>query len=780
MAATMDHARSTISKIFCGEPRSYMRFNLAQNIEGDSSQVEMKLSNDDEEAPNSEGTPRHQDTYSRRPPRPAKNVIFYVIGVLLIFVIGYLIGYLTNRRQDLKTADCTPDSDPEPEAFTRGVTAIEAEPTLDWSDIRNLLRGKLSAELLQGRLREFSLSSHEAGTDGDEQLANGVFSAFKMYGMNPWTDEHFVKLQSLSSASPNKVQFGAEEIGRPKGYLAYSASGTKQGRVVYAHYGQPEDLKYVADMKIDLAGSVVLLRAGKISFAEKVANAAKVKAVAVLIYPDPANYSNIQNEALYGHVHLGSGDPFTPGFPSFNHTQFPPAQSSGLPGILAQTITADMAAKIFQKMGGINAPSFWDEGRLPVVYKLGSENDTVSVEVNNVLVEKKIHNVFGVIKGFVDADRYVVIGAQRDSWGPGYAKSTVGTTMLVELARAISDMVEHDGFRPRRSIVFASWSAGEYGSVGTTEWLEGYLASLNMKAFTYINLDGAVTGSQTFKAAASPLLYRLIQTTLREVISPKASEKTLFEEVSGSNWELSVMESMRMDDSAYPFMAFSGIPSVSFRFTKSAGEYEFLGTAQDNEERLSSATEGRTAQFATSAAQFAGQMALRLVHDHLLRLDVERYVVKVRSYVSQINHRIRQLRQSNVVSAGKLEALTVNWLASAVGSFGRASTAIISDMKNSDLNDVEACRIINDRLMGVEHNFLSPYVSAKDVPFHHIVFGSGSHTLAALVEHLNALKVDAPESDTDLFRNQFALATWTIQGCANTLAGNVWALDNEI
>lgn len=38
-------------------------------------------------------------------------------------------------------------------------------------------------------------------------------------------------------------------------------------------------------------------------------------------------------------------------------------------------------------------------------------------------------------------DRYVVIGAQRDAWGPGYAKSTVGTALLVELARTISDMV---------------------------------------------------------------------------------------------------------------------------------------------------------------------------------------------------------------------------------------------------------------------------------------------------------------------------------------------------
>lgn len=40
-------------------------------------------------------------------------------------------------------------------------------------------------------------------------------------------------------------------------------------------------------------------------------------------------------------------------------------------------------------------------------------------------------------------DRYLIIGAQRDAWGPGFAASTVGTSVLVELARSISDMVKH-------------------------------------------------------------------------------------------------------------------------------------------------------------------------------------------------------------------------------------------------------------------------------------------------------------------------------------------------
>lgn len=47
-------------------------------------------------------------------------------------------------------------------------------------------------------------------------------------------------------------------------------------------------------------------------------------------------------------VHLGTGDPYTPGFPSFNQTQFPPVQSSGLPSIPAQPISADTASLLLR------------------------------------------------------------------------------------------------------------------------------------------------------------------------------------------------------------------------------------------------------------------------------------------------------------------------------------------------------------------------------------------------------------------------------------------------
>ncbi|KAM4605469.1 transferrin receptor protein 1-like [Polymixia lowei] len=771
----MDQARSTISKIFNGEPRSYTRFNLTQNMEGDNSQVEMKLSSDMDEEVGGNGVGEHLNHNAGRSPyvvrksgRTPKNICFLAAITLLVFIIGYLIGYLVHREKDL-TPVCAASALPFDDR--QAIHETGATPLMDWDKVKILLSEKLSAPNFEDVFSEFASNDHRAGSPGDEELGRKVLKKFKQYNMGTWTDEHFVKVQEPPASGTNRVSFnGVEE--RPSGFLSYSAIGTVTGAALYAYYGQANDFRVLQDKNIDLNGRVILLRAGKISYAEKVANAARLNASAVLIYPDPESYSIGKDTQLFGHVHLGSGDPYTPGFPSFNHTQFPPVQSSGLPSILAQTITARMAENITRQLGGQTVPGEWGG-----MSKLGDDKNIITVEVNNVPIEKKINNVFGVIKGFVDADRYVVLGAQRDAWGPGFARSTVGTSVLVELARSISEMMKNDGFKPRRSIVFASWSAGEYGSVGATEWLEGYLSSLSMKAFSYINLDGLVTGLNGFKVSASPLLNSLIESTLREVKSPNNPAVTLHAQFAKSNWETSILEPLKLDDAAYPFLAFSGIPSVSFRFSTTS-DYQYYGTMLDTREKLNSATSNQISRLTVTAAQFAGQMALRLVHDHLLRLDLRKYDSIIRTHVAEINRRVLTVQRLQPQMLPK--ALTMQWLISAAGSYSRAARSLTEIIQESNLEDIQMCRKLNDRLMAVERNFLSPYASPRDSPFRHILVGSGPHTLKALSNHLEALRTGNPEADADMFRNQFALATWAIQGCANSLAGDIWSLDNEI
>ncbi|KAI4882960.1 hypothetical protein NFI96_015640 [Prochilodus magdalenae] len=152
-----------------------------------------------------------------------------------------------------------------------------------------------------------------------------------------------------------------------------------------------------------------------------------------------------------------------------------------------------------------------------------------------------------------------------------------------------------------------------------------------------------------------------------------------------------------------------------------------------------------------TAGELAGQMALRLVLDHLLRLNVETYTNITLRNVALLNR---------VQSSGRVpKTLKMEWLMSALGSYSRASKKLNSIIQNSDLEDVEQCRITNNRIMGVERNFLSPYVSSRESPFRHILLAPGSH---ALRSHLTLIKEGLTGADIDLLRNQFALTTWTI------------------
>lgn len=155
-----------------------------------------------------------------------------------------------------------------------------------------------------------------------------------------------------------------------------------QGGVVYANYGRQQDFHWLQSSGVPVGGSVVVIRVGGgVTFAEKVWLAEKNGAGGVLIYPDPADlpqdprrlglntHTAVSEHVTHTHthvftlfllpanrcllsqptqVHLGSGDPFTPGFPSFNHTQFSSIQSSGLPLIPALPVSATVAAKLLR------------------------------------------------------------------------------------------------------------------------------------------------------------------------------------------------------------------------------------------------------------------------------------------------------------------------------------------------------------------------------------------------------------------------------------------------
>nr|XP_006114725.1 transferrin receptor protein 2 isoform X1 [Pelodiscus sinensis]XP_014424829.1 transferrin receptor protein 2 isoform X1 [Pelodiscus sinensis] len=762
-------------------PRSY---SIYRNVEGPGGEgaagLELKVTDGEED----------EDMAALVTPSPrnrTKALTYLVLSALLVFTVAFLLGYVALRGSCPSCAGLRGDL----LAVVSDEGTVEELPApgppLYWADLKEMFQKYLREESIERTIRWVSEGPHPPGSPRMDALTHRLLESFTSYRLDrAWTDTHYVGLQYPDRQNPNflhllDTQGGILEklpLEDPEMYCPYSAPGNATGGLVYANYGRQEDFDALRQLGVNPQGHLVIVRVGQISYAEKVANAESAQARGVLIYPDPWDIPQdprklglSQNRAVYGHVHMGTGDPYTPGFPSFNHTQFPPVLSSGLPSIPAHPISASTAARLLSKLTGLAAPRNW-KGRLAEVpYHLGpgDSGTRVHLQVNNIKTSTMISNIFGCLEGRFEPDHYVIVGAQRDSLGPGAAGSGVGTALLLELARTFSTMVRN-GFQLRRTLLFASWDAGDFGSIGSTEWLEGYLTMLHLKAVAYISLDNAVLGDDKFYAKTSPVLVSLIESVLKQVDSPNRSSQSLYEQVTFPDRPGTVMQPLSMDSSAYTFITFAGVPGVEFSFTEDGRLYPFLNTQDDTYENLNALLFGRLPAVARSVAEVVGQLLIKLTHDHLVPLDFACYGDALVQQITPFN-----LYSSELKSRG----LTLQWMYSARGDYIRAAEKLRQEIYSSDERNERLNRMYNVRIMRVEFYFLSPYVSVTETPFRHILHGRGAHTLQALLEHLRLLREAPGRFNEALFRRQLALVTWTLQGAANALSGEVWDIDNN-
>uniref|UniRef100_A0A8C7TD68 Transferrin receptor 2 n=1 Tax=Oncorhynchus mykiss TaxID=8022 RepID=A0A8C7TD68_ONCMY len=420
-----------------------------------------------------------------------------VLGSGLCICAAFLLGYVAFRGS---CHYCGVEGEMVPAEDKPGTDHDNLVEGMYLGELRDMLKKYLQDEKIESTVRRVSRTTHPSGSSEGTALAAEILETFKDLHMDhTWTDSHYATLQFPSRIQRNSLWMVdsqgevLEEIPLedPDSYCAYSATGTATGGVVYVNYGRQQDFDWLQSSGVSVVGCVVVMRVGGgVSYAEKVLLAQKAGAGGALIYPDPADISQDPRRlglnsytAISEHVHLGSGDPFTPGFPSFNHTQFPPTQSSGLPVIPAQPISANVASKLLSQLTGPVCPRGW-QGRLPYVRCVlgrgftSADGRRIRMGVYNTMTPVLLNNIFSSLEGRIEPDQYIIMGAQRDAWGPGAVKAGVGTAILLELARTFSNMVQN-GFYPRRSLLFVSWDAGDFGNVGATEWLELLLLNIN-------------------------------------------------------------------------------------------------------------------------------------------------------------------------------------------------------------------------------------------------------------------------------------------------------------
>ncbi|XP_047442148.1 transferrin receptor protein 2 isoform X2 [Mugil cephalus] len=586
------------------------------------------------------------------------------VGGVVLFTTAFLLAYAMFSGRCHLSQGCGQEYGQQ-EGGANSPT--EGGAGLYLGELRVMMRRLLKDEDIHNTVRLVSRAPHPPGSSEGTALASEIFGRLRKLQMDhTWTESLYATLQFPDRSQRSSLRLldsGGLTLEliplNPLDFCPYSATGSTTGGVVYANYGRPEDFNWLKSAGVSAVGCVVVMRVGGgVSFAEKVWLAERNGAGGALIYPDPADLPQDPRRlglnthtAVSEHVHLGSGDPFTPGFPSFNQTQFPPIQSSGLPLIPVLPITATVAAKLLSQLMGPSCPPSW-RGRLPyvrcVVGPDFSSGRRVQMSVHNVMTPVLLNNIFSSLEGRVEPDQYIILGAQRDSLGPGAVKSGVGTAILLELARTFSAMVKN-GFRPRRSLLFVSWDAGDFGNVGATEWLEGYLSMLHLKAVAYFSLDQCIMGDDVLSAYTSPLLVDVLDAAIRQVEHPKHGGQTIFSQAErdGGSWR--ILKPLYLNSGAYSFTAFAGVPAMELRFTEDRA-YPFVNTPLDSASRLQEVLGGRLGVTGRSLGELVGEMVLRLVHDHILPLRITSYAQTVLQFSAQLNRHSAELQVTHLNS----------------------------------------------------------------------------------------------------------------------------------
>ncbi len=409
-------------------------------------------------------------------------------------------------------------------------------------------------------LRVLTAEPHVAGTPADHKTAVFVRDKLREWGWKADLVELEVLLNypyaspGLSLYRPSRQPLSLDEspIAIDKdsassqafgAFNGYGAAGEASGQVVYVNYGRPDDFAALEKMGIDVKDKIVLVRYGEIFRGLKVHNAQKRGAKGILIFSDPADDGYAKGDTYPGgrfrpesaiqrgsvqFLSHGPGDPSTPFGPSIAGAKRLPMHLLGrnpsrielgteplFPGDLPlhewekQTglklvdyyaiipslpISYGTAREILKVLAGPNVPSGW-QGGLPLPYHVGPGPAEIHMSVRMDYQVRKIWNVIATIPGTGEPDRWVMIGNHRDAWVYGAVDPGSGTAATMETCRALGAAVK-DGWKPRRTLVYASWDAEEYGLVGSTEWAEANADELKKKAVLMLNVDSAVSGHE--------------------------------------------------------------------------------------------------------------------------------------------------------------------------------------------------------------------------------------------------------------------------------------------
>ncbi|KAM4742233.1 N-acetylated-alpha-linked acidic dipeptidase 2 isoform 3-T3 [Anableps anableps] len=683
--------------------------------------------------------------------------IWWTVVVTALFLLGFSIGWFT------KHSKATTDN--------HKTSSRHLQEFLD----------EMQTDLIREHLRKFTRLPHLAGTEQNLKYAEQIIKEWQDFGLD---SVEMVPYDILLSY-PNKSQPNYISILDHTGNEVFNTS-----------FAEPVPQGYE-----DISNIVPPYSAYSPKGHPEVKNAMSAGAKGVIMFSDPADYWatgvkpypdgwNLPGGGVQrGNVlNLnGAGDPLTPGYPAKEYTyRVNLEEGVGLPKIPVHPIGFHDAIHLLKNMGGQVPPNNW-KGALNVSYKTGpgftedfkSHKVRMNIHSNNQVT--RIYNVIGKIRGALEPDRYVILGGHRDAWVFGGIDPMSGAAVVHETVRSAGKLLRK-GWRPRRTVIFASWDAEEFGLLGSTEWAEDNARLLQERAVAYINADSAIEGMYTLRVDCTPSLHTLVYDLTKQIESPEDGEEgvSLYESwQKRDNWT-NDRDAPRISKlgSGSDFEAYFirlGIAAGRARYTKNKkterySSYPVYHSVYETFEIVAKFYDP-TFRRLRAVAQVRGGLIFLLADSQVLPLDATEYADSLRKYAQSIAH----LAQTHTE---QMETYKVSFesLFSAVENFTAAARDFHERLQTLNREDPLQVRIMNDQLMYLERAFIDP-LGLPGRPFYrHVIFAPSSHNKYAgesfpgIYDALFDIENSAdPERAWREVKRQISIAAFTVHAAAMTL-----------
>ena len=525
---------------------------------------------------------------------------------------------------------------------------------------------------MQDYLRHITEFPHIAGTEGNYVLGEWVTELFKSAELEDVDMERFdVYLnypvkggRGVAILEPEELKWEAQiEEDREDTFVfhGHSKNGDVTGPLVYANFGSREDFKRLEDEGISVKDAIVLVR----YYGSQGDRALKVKAAELagakgcIIYSDPAQDGYLngptfpegrfmpQDGVQRGAVSLMSwvvGDVLSPGWASTpgNRERLRLDQEDkilGLNKIPSLPLSWRDGSQLLKSLKGRgkqfhgdwvgdHQTEYWTgDGKMPVVNLKNLQSEETY---------QPIYNVVGKISGWEQPDRRIIVGNHRDAWCVGGADPGSGTAIMLEVIRIFGEL-RRLGWRPLRTIEFASWDGEEYNLIGSTEHVENRLEELRSGGVAYLNVDVGVTGID-FHASASPVFRESLHHAIGRVTDPfsKKSVKEIWEESGGG------IEGLGAGSDFVAFQDIVGTSSIDFEFKGQQFPYH---SCYDNFEWMDKFGDPSW-EYHKALGEIWALMILELADRPVLPFDMEAYAQAISRYVEDVSKYARDASNS--------------------------------------------------------------------------------------------------------------------------------------